>query len=135
MSDKQRPVWGGHMSRRSEPKRESTDLEHLTAEYTRLALLYGQALEDGDHKKANAHHARITKLYQMLSSLGPAAQQELLHLLEHPEVAVRCWAASHTLNFAPERGAPVLSRIAEEGPTPLCLTAEAVLSAWRSGTL
>jgi hypothetical protein len=111
------------------------DVKSLIEEYVHAAILYGQALSAADSKKANKQHSRVTKVSQKLMSVGADAQRALLELLEHPEVSVRCWAAAHALNFAPERGEPVLSKIAADGPMPLSMTAETLLLGWRSGTL
>jgi Domain of unknown function (DUF2019) len=111
------------------------DVKSLIEEYVQAAILYGQALSAAEHKKANKQHSRVTKVYQKLMSTGTDAQRALLELLEHPEVSVRCWAAAHALNFAPERGETMLSKIAADGPMPLSMTAETVLLGWRSRTL
>jgi hypothetical protein len=109
------------------------DVGSVLEEYTELAVLHGQALSEFDHKKSNRLHSRITKLYQELRALGPDAQNELLKLLEHPDASVRCWAAAHALDFAPERGEPVLAKIAVEESMPLRMSAETVLMGWRTG--
>jgi Domain of unknown function (DUF2019) len=119
--------------RRDKGMGRGADVGSVLKEYTELAVLHGQALGEFDHKKSNRLHSRITKLYQALRALGPEAQNELLKLLEHPDSSVRCWAAAHALDFAPERGEPVLKQIAAEGPMPLCMSAETVLMGWRAG--
>jgi hypothetical protein len=109
-----------------------SNVEALLGQYAELAILHGQALSEADHKSANRLHSRITRIYNTLQALGDEARNELLALLEHPEMSVRSWAAAHALDFAPERGEPVLAQIAAEGPMPFSLSAETVLDAWRA---
>lgn len=108
------------------------DVRSLIDEYVELAKLHGLALSGFDHKKANRLHSRIMKVHRELLALGPDARSGLLGLLEHPDMSVRCWAASQSLEFAPERAEPVLRQLATEGPLPFNMSAETVLMGWRS---
>ncbi|HEX5751477.1 MAG TPA: DUF2019 domain-containing protein [Archangium sp.] len=108
------------------------DVGSLIDKYIELAKLHGVALSEFDHKKANRLHSRIMQVHRDLLVLGPNTRSRLLELLEHPDMSVRSWAASQSLDFAPERAEPVLERIAAEGPLPLNLNAETVLMGWRS---
>lgn len=123
------------MKRGQRQDRDSADVGALVAEYVHHASTYGRALSEGNSKQANKSHAEVTELHRMLRARGEAAQRELLGLLEHPDLAVRSWAATHALEFAPECGVPVLEKIAEQGPVPLCLSAEFTLERWREGSL
>jgi hypothetical protein len=123
------------MTRRQDKSRAAEGVASLLTRYVNQALRYGQALTEGDSKRANTCHAELTKLHRELRAQGAAARHELLGLLEHPEPAVRTWAATHVLEFAPERGEPVLVKLAEEAPPPLCLSAEFTLERWREGAL
>ena len=109
-------------------------VEGLLNEYIELAKLHGMALSEYDATKANRLHSRIMKLHRDLLSLGPNAQSAFLELLEHSDMAVRCWAASQSLDVAPERAEAVLREIAAEGPLPLKVNARTVLMGWRSGS-
>jgi hypothetical protein len=123
------------MTQREGKSRTGEDVASLLEHYIRQASLYGHALSEGNSKQANKCHAELAKLHRKLRAQGEAAQGELLGLLEHPEPAVRIWAATHVLEFAPERGEPVLARIAQEEAAPLSLSAEFTLERWREGAL
>lgn len=49
-------------------------------------------------------------------------------------MSVRVWAAAHALEFAPERGEPVLSHVAAEKGI-LSFNARMTLEVWRAGDL
>jgi hypothetical protein len=110
------------------------DAEVLIGRYIELAKLHGAASSEFDYKKANRLHSRVMRVYRELQALGFEARSEFLKLLDHPDMSVRCWAASQSLEFAPERAEPVLRKIAAEGPLPLNLSAEATLMRWRSSS-
>jgi hypothetical protein len=107
-------------------------VKSLIDRYIELAKLHGVALSEFDHKKANRLHSRIMKVHRELLALGPDAQGAFFCLLEHPDISVRCWAASQSLHSIPERAEPVLRQIAAEGPVPLNINASTVLMGWRS---
>jgi hypothetical protein len=109
-------------------------VKFLIDRYIELAKLHGVASSEFDYKKANRVHSRVMKIYRELQVMGPEARNEFLKLLEHPDMSVRCWAASQSLDSAPERAEPVLDKIAAEGPLPLNLSAKATLMRWRSGS-
>lgn len=62
------------------------------------------------------------------------AARALAPLLADPNEGVRLWAATHALEFAPERAEPVLKAIARGNGIPAC-TAEMALYKWRLGVL
>ena len=76
----------------------------------------------------------VADVYRELRARGAEAQSALLPLLDHENDAVKCWAASHALEFAPERGEPVLTRLAR-GRLALAFSARQTLREWRNGNL
>ncbi len=91
--------------------------------------------EMGDHEEANAAFRRLAATYRELRSLGPDALSSLLPLLTHNNVAVRCWAATHSLEFAPTLAEPVLAKIAQGPGGFVRLDAEMTLDQWHKGEL
>jgi hypothetical protein len=67
---------------------------------------HGQATLDGDLDVANENADRIAAIYRELRRRG--AESVLLTLLNSRDEGVLAWAAAHALEFAPERGEPVL---------------------------
>jgi hypothetical protein len=123
------------MSQIHEAELSSVEIPLLLEEYSHAAFLYGEALELGDTNRANRDHKQVSRIYAELRTRGRDAQSKLLDLLGHPNPSVRCWAAVHSLEVSPEQAEPVLAEIAANGPVPLCLSAEVLLSEWRRGTL
>jgi hypothetical protein len=112
---------------------ESTD-EDLVRVYREAAEEQARFFTDFNHVKANKAARRLAAAYRELRTRGSAAQARLLPLLEHPEPGVRAWAAAHALEFAPERGEPVLSALVDQGGL-IGLGANETLKAWRGATL
>lgn len=102
-------------------------VEALISRYIELAKLHGLAASEFDSKEANRVHSRVMKVYRELQARGPEARSEFLKLLDHPDLSVRCWAASQSLDSAPERAEAVLGEIAAKGPLHLKLSADATL--------
>lgn len=110
------------------------DTSVLIAQYRAAAVAHGIATEHGDHRRANRHHDTIAETYRELRARGEAAQCKLLVLLDDIDPHVRAWAASHALEFAPDRGEPVLRRLASY-QSVVGLNAEMTLREWVNGTL
>ena len=110
------------------------DAHTLVVAYREAALGHGLGTESGDYRRANRHHDTVAALYRDLRRRGPEAQRELLPLLDDISPYVRAWAAAHALDFAPDRGEPVLQRLAVVSGV-FRLTAEATLKEWRNGSL
>jgi hypothetical protein len=113
---------------------ETADTETLLAEYRASAVAHGIATEEGDHRKANRHHDAIAKIYGELRHRGDEARRVLLVLLDDINPHVRAWAAAHALDFAPDRGEPVLRRLAS-GQDVVGLNADMTLQEWQKGSL
>lgn len=94
-----------------------------------------QALHDANAKAANIQYKKIVAIWQELRSRGQEGQDALLSLMAHGNPHVRGWAASHVLEFCPERAEAELERLASGKPGLARLDAEMTLSEWRKGTL
>ncbi len=114
-------------------KEASTDA--LVGEYRRAAAAQWVAIARGQRKIAYKNSDMVVKIYSELRKRGELAQKELLPLLTDSEPGVRAWAASHALEFAPEKGEPVLREL-EQAPRGLtAVTAKYALKQWREGNL
>jgi hypothetical protein len=106
-------------------------VELLVARYQSAARRHGAATTSIAAKKAADE---IATTYRKLRTLGSNATDRLLPLLHDADPSVRCWAAAHALEFAPEQGMPVLQELAA-GPGLVGLNATMTLSEWRAGRL
>ncbi|MBL8989745.1 MAG: DUF2019 domain-containing protein [Gemmatimonadetes bacterium] len=107
----------------------------LVNAYAQAARAHAAATESGRHRVANRAHDDLGHLFAELRRRGPVGLATLAVRLDDAEPAVRCWAATHALSFAPERGAAVLEALAGGAPSPLRLAAEMTLQEWRAGRL
>lgn len=114
---------------------KTASVEALVNWYKELAISHGQATIAGDYKAANKAHDLIAAIYRELRFRGSDAQFALLVLLDDSNRRVRCWAAAHALEFAPDQGEKVLVEIAESEPGPTRLSAEMTIQEWRQGKL
>jgi Domain of unknown function (DUF2019) len=102
--------------------------------YAKAAMDHTAGTLEGDSRRANRAYHRLADIYRARRAQGNAAQQELLSLLRHAEPGVRVWAATHALEFSPDRAVPVLERDAAE-PGILGFNARTVLAEYRAGRL
>ena len=112
----------------------SSSIEELADGYRRAASAHGQATHAGDHETANRHHDMVAAIYRELRARGRSAQEALLPLMQDSDDAVRSWAASHALEFAPEQAESVLNVLAE-GRGISAFNAKMTLREWRKGNL
>lgn len=112
----------------------TADTMALVAAYRKSAAEHGAATEQGDHRTANRRHDLVADVYRELRRRGIDAQRELLQLLDDIDVYVRAWTAAHALEFAPDRGEPVLKVLATKGGV-VGLNARLTLQEWAKGSL
>jgi hypothetical protein len=110
------------------------DSDKILNEYAKVAIIHREASKTGDYKKANSAYEIIAGIYRKLRSEGIDSQKIILNLLSHSEIAVRCWAAAHALDFDPEKGIPVLESIAKDNGF-FRTNAIYTLKEYRKGTL
>lgn len=112
---------------------EADEVSRLVAKYASAAALHGKATHDGDFELANRSYDEIANIYRSLRERGE--REHLLQLLADADPSVRSWAASHALEFAPERAVTALTAIASGPPSPERLSAQMTLREWRKGKL
>jgi hypothetical protein len=110
------------------------EISSLLDDYVKAAIAHGQATRNGEYQTANRAYETIAGIYRELRSRGLEAQGNLLVLLNHEDVAVRSWAASHALEFAPDKGCPVLEALGQRQDIWRG-KATATLKEWKNGTL
>jgi hypothetical protein len=110
------------------------DVSYLIENYVSAALAHGEATKSGDYSAANRAYENIAAIYRELRSRGISAQNSLLPLLNHMDIAVRCWAASHALEFAPDQGIITLEALSKSQGI-WRLKAATILKEWKKGSL
>jgi len=116
--------------------RESSSLidAELVATYRAAALAHLAHSAKGAYKKANLQAEILAACYRELRGRGPRSQAALLTLLDDGDAAVRAWAGSHALEFAPHLAEPVLVELEGEGSLA-AFSARMTLREWRAGRL
>lgn len=110
-------------------------VDQLKDDYVRAAQAHGYALGIGDAITANEAYDRLAAIYRQLRDAGLESQRTLLTLLNHENTSVRCWAASHALEFSPEQAERALAAVAESAEGPTAFNARMTLRQWRRGHL
>jgi Domain of unknown function (DUF2019) len=110
------------------------DIEELTTAYAKAASEHGAATAAGNPDRANECHDMVASVYRELRARGPDAQRALLPLIGYADDAVRYWAASHALEFAPDQGEPVLAELARSRGLS-AFNAKMTLREWQKGNL
>jgi Domain of unknown function (DUF2019) len=103
----------------------------LLAQYRELAVEWDASRDNSDEANRifKIHHA----LYKRLRET-PSGKQAIVDLLDDPVTAVRLLAATHSLQWAPDRSQMVLQEIEQED-NPYALDAKWTLRSYRNGKL
>lgn len=110
----------------------SVTIDSLVTGYQDAARRHGRAKTA---RAANKAAEELATVYRELRQRGSDALERLLPLLHDEDASVRCWAAAHALEFAPEQAAVVLEDLAS-GPTgAIRVSASMTLREWRAGRL
>lgn len=105
-----------------------------------LVDVYAQAAAIADRldipspRQNRAAHC-VAEVYRELRRRGADSQAQLLPLLSDPNPAVRMWAATHSLEFEPDLGEPVVAEIARLDPSLRGFTATITLREWKANRL
>jgi HEAT repeat protein len=131
---KRSSIKNGALSRLKPIDVPTATVEQLTNAYRHAAAAHGAATVGSDHEAVNHHHNIVAAIYRELRRRGTAAQLALVPLLQDPDDAVRTWAASHALEFTPEKAERILTEVAS-GRGLLAFSAKMTLQEWRKGSL
>lgn len=109
--------------------------ENLILEYARLSDLYGDAIETGNHKKANKAYDELMAVYQQIKAQGALTSEDFHELLFAPSMGTRLWVATHYLAISSEEAEKVLSALGEVPNSLLAVSAKITLEEWGKGNL
>lgn len=109
--------------------------DELVERYAAAAVAHGAATESGNSEEGNRSADLLLAINQELRRRGPDVHRGLLRLLSHPQPAVRGWAGSHALEFAPKEAECALEEVARIPKSLIGFTAEWTLREWRAGRL
>jgi hypothetical protein len=110
-------------------------LINVIGRYRQAASAYGRALENHQSVAANVAYRKLTQAYEEIRSCGTEGETALIALLTSENLAVRAWAATHSLSFAPVESERVLAAIAVIPHSLVAFTAEMTLRQWHEGKL
>lgn len=107
----------------------------IIQEYARLSDLYGDAIETGNHKKANKAYDELMAVYQQIKAQGALTSEDFHELLFAPSMGTRLWAATHYLAISSEEAEKVLSALGEVPNSLLAVSAKTTVDEWKKGNL
>lgn len=113
---------------------QDASIDSLVKANAEAAAAHGETDLTGDYEKGNREYDVLAAIYRELRARGHHAQLYLLELLNDGNPYVRGWAASHSLEFAPEQGELVLTELTRCGGIT-GFNAEMTLEEWRKGSL
>jgi hypothetical protein len=115
--------------------RRKASVDELLGAYRSAAKKHHAADLVGDWRTGNPQATIVFAIYREIRRRGIVAQNALLSLIDDEDFGVRGWASAHALEFAPDRGVPVLEELAKTAPWPENADAEMTLELWRKGEL
>lgn len=105
------------------------EISDLIAAY----LGFAEGTSDPDPRVANRSHDRLHKIYKRLRESN-AGRQAITALVSHQNLHVRCWAAAHSLQWAPTIAREELEAL-KESKGPCSFDAEITLREFDKGSL
>lgn len=109
-------------------------IKDIIVQYVETARNHGDAIENGDYKKANSNYKKNMKALDKLRQFGKEGCDELFNLLNHDNLRVRLSAATQLLNTKNKEAIHTLKKISKE-PGIVGFSAKMVLKEWKSGNL
>jgi len=110
------------------------ELDTLIAVYKENASKHGQAIKEGDYQLANDSHDLLINALREIREYGEKGAIALASMIQDNDDSVKCWAATHSLNYDQDKAERTLSDLSEKSG-PIAFNAEMVLSEWKKGTL
>lgn len=108
--------------------------EELVAEFENWARVHGHNVVDGEVRDTKLSYRQLNAIDEELRARGPTARLGLIRLLDHPELAVRYYAASWSLAVEPGRARTVIEAVRNLGPISLAGDAGMTLRMLDDGT-
>jgi len=93
--------------------------EELVAEFENRARVHGHNVVDGEVRDTKRSYRELNAIDEELRARGPTARVGLTRLLDHPEIAVRYYAATWSLAVEPGRARAVIEAVRNLGPIRL----------------
>jgi len=114
-------------------RRMLTD-EELVAEFETWARSHGHDVLYGEVRDAKRSYRELEAVHEELRARGPSARVALIKLLDHPEVAIRYYAATWLLAVEPGRARAVIEEVKHVAPMRLAGDAGMTLRMLDDGT-
>ena len=108
-------------------------INELISDYVKHSQEHGNGTKNGDYIRTNKAYDRIIETYKEIIKFGEEGQQALLELLEHNNLSVSGWAATHSLEFSEEKAIEALEKITLNDGI-IGFDAKMVLEQWKKGT-
>jgi hypothetical protein len=109
--------------------------EDSLKKYIDAAQTHGEAMERGDYVISNKAHDQLMSALKNIRGESDQGESGLLKLLEHPNSAVVCWAATHLLPLNEATAKSKLQSLADNEAGLFSFEAGMVLQEWASGRL
>jgi len=90
------------------------DFDKTIKVYEATAVLYGEAMEEGDFDQACFCLEKNERAFRNLRSVGKQGEQTLFGLFNHPNPFVRISAATHLLGSYKAQSIQVLEQLADK---------------------
>jgi hypothetical protein len=74
-------------------------IENLLKEFENNAVIWGKAINEGDHRIANKYHRKNVKIAKKFRTNRNLGELILIPLLDHPEASVRYQASVYALEL------------------------------------
>ncbi|MCM3454520.1 DUF2019 domain-containing protein [Heyndrickxia oleronia] len=110
------------------------DIQKYINEYIDSCILHGCATEEGNDKLINKSYKKIITNYNNLKRLDDIGLKALVKLLDHSNLSVQLWSASHLLSFNENLSKNKLEKLLLETGI-VSLNAEITLEEWGNNQL
>jgi uncharacterized protein YjeT (DUF2065 family) len=124
------------MAKKTAPRIDYTDENHLMAELERLIRLRWSLMVDRKVTKANKVSDELFELEQRIPELPDKGRRMLLTLAQSPEEELRMVAADNLISLEPKTAKKLLSDLAKNASNVFIgIQAETTLDEWKAGRL
>lgn len=87
------------------------------------AKVHGHNVVNGEAADANQSYWKLNAVREALRARGPRSRAGLARFFDHPEMAVRYYAATELLAVEPVLARTIIQDVKDRGPRPLVLDA------------